>query len=231
MGLNLEFMKHTFMLALFGVPVTLKITMVALAIALPMGFFLALTKIYNRKISGAFSTLYVSFVRGTPMVLQVLIIYSLLPSVLNQILKSAGSSVNIFDLDPIMYAYVVFSLNTAAILAEVFRSALQTVNTGQLEAAHSAGLSTFHAFKRILVPQALVVAMPNICNATINLIKGSSLAFLMTVKDITAIAKIEAAYGYNYIEAYLDIFLIYLILCASIQLLFGWLEKKLGVYR
>lgn len=197
MGLNWEFMKLTFILALSGIPVTLKITLVSLVIALPVGFFFALSKIYNRRISGTISSLYVSFVRGTPMVLQILIVYSLLPSIFNQMLKGIGSPINVFDLDPIFYAYIVFSLNTAAIFTEVLRSALLTVNTGQMEAALSAGLSTSQAFRRILVPQAMMVALPNIYNATINLIKGSSLAFLMTVKDITAIAKIEVAYGYN----------------------------------
>ena len=72
----------------------------------------------------------------------------------------------------------------------------------------------------------MVSALPNLCNLVINLIKNSSLAFLMTVKDITAVAKIEASYGFNYIEAYLDIFVIYILICSVIQFLFRFIEKR-----
>ena len=77
----------------------------------------------------------------------------------------------------------------------------------------------------------MTVAVPNLCNATVGLIKNTSLAFLMTVKDITAVAKIEASYGYNYIEAYLDIFVIYIIICSVVQILFKLWEKNLAKYK
>ncbi len=73
--------------------------------------------------------------------------------------------------------------------------------------------------------------MPSICNITVNLIKGTSLAFLMTVKDITAIGKIAASYGYNYIEAYLDVFFVYIIICTVIQLAYRFAEQHIGAFR
>ena len=93
------------------------------------------------------------------------------------------------------------------------------------------GLSPVQAYVRIIIPQALVVALPNICNVTITLIKTTSLAFLMTVKDITAIVKIEAAYGFNYIEGYLNIWIIYIILCSVVEALFKLAERVLKAYR
>ena len=135
--------------------------------------------------------------------------------------------VNVFNLNPIIYAIVVFTLNTIATLSEVFRSAMQTVDKGQYEAALCCGLTYFQALRRIILPQALVSAIPNICNLCVNLIKNTSLAFMMTVKDITAVAKIQASYGFNYIEAYLDIFIIYIIVCSVVQVLFKILEKRL----
>jgi len=224
-------MIETFFLALAGIPTTLKITLVALLVATPAAFFMAISKIYHIKFIKQLVTVYVSFIRGTPIVLQILIIYSLLPSLLNGVVKDLGWDINVFDLNPIIYAYIVFSLNTSAGLSEIFRSALLTVNIGQLEAAHAIGMTTVQAYTRIVIPQALVVALPNICNLTINLIKGTSLAFLMTVKDITAIAKIKASYGYNYIESYLDIFLIYIIVCLLTQLLFALVEKHFASYK
>lgn len=231
MELNIDYMVSTFFLALSGIPITLGITAVSLAAAAPIAFFMAIQRIYNVKGWKQFVTVYVSFIRGTPIVLQILIIYSLLPSLLNLMVKNMGWNINIFNINPIMYAFIVFTLNTSAGLSEIFRSALQTVNKGQLEAAYATGMSTVQAYTRIIIPQALVVALPNICNLTINLIKGTSLAFLMTVKDVTAIAKIQASFGYNYIESYLDIFVVYIIICAAAQYLFTLAEKHFGSYR
>lgn len=231
MELNLTFMVETFLLALSGIPTTLKLTFIPLAVSLPVGFFMALARIYNVKVVKQVVIVLVSFIRGTPIVLQILIIYSFLPSLFNVLAKQAGWGINVFDINPILYAYVVFFINTSAGMSEVLRSALLTVNKGQLEAAHSVGMSTFQAYRRIIIPQALVVALPNICNLTINQMKATSLAFLMTVKDITAIAKINASYGYNYIEAYLDIFLIYIIICGLAQWGFALVEKHVGSYR
>lgn len=102
---------------------------------------------------------------------------------------------------------------------------LMSVSSGQLEAGVSIGLSEFQIYVRVIIPQALVTALPGICNITVNLIKGSSLAFLMTVKDVMAVGKIAASFGYNYIEAYLDAFLVYLILCTIIQASLCWCRK------
>ncbi|GHT63392.1 amino acid ABC transporter permease [Spirochaetia bacterium] len=231
MELNVQFMIRTFLLALRAVPVTMEITLAALAFAVPVGFFMAISRIYKVKLLQQFVTLYVSFVRGTPIVLQILIIYSLLPSLLNAFVKQMGLGINVFDINPILYAFVVFALNTTAGLSEIFRSALLTVERGQLEAALAGGLSPVQGYVRIIIPQALVSALPNICNITINLIKSTSLAFIMTVKDITAVAKIAASYGYNYIEAYLDIFVIYIIICGVCQWLFTLAENHLGTYK
>lgn len=231
MQLDLQYMARTFALALSGIPTTLMITAVALAVGLPLGFFMSLAKINNKPIMKRFVTFYVSLLRGTPIVLQILIIYSLLPSALNIVITKLGLPINVFDVNPILYAFVVFSLNSTAELSELSRSALTTVDHGQLEAALSIGLSRAKAYTRIIIPQAFLAALPNLCNVTISLIKSSSLAFMMTVRDITAIAKVEAAYGYNYIESYIDIFFIYILVCGATQLLFSFAEKRFGLYK
>ena len=200
MRLNIKFMIDTFLLALAGIPTTLKLTFVTLAFSIPIGFLLALVKTNKKSIGKTLVTGYVSFIRGTPIVLQILFLYSILPSLLNYTIKEILKlEINVFELNPIIYAYVVFILNTTAVLSEVFRSALSAISKGQLEAALSIGLNIYQAYIRIIIPQALVSALPNICNTTVNLLKSTSLAFMMTVKDITAIAKMNAAYGYNYI--------------------------------
>jgi L-cystine transport system permease protein len=138
---------------------------------------------------------------------------------------------SIYDINPIWYAFIVFSLNTTAILIEVFRSAISTVNKGQLEAAYSVGLNNVQAFRRILIPQILVVALPNICTATVNLIKATSLGYALSLREITLKAQVAANVGYNFIEAYIDIFLVYLILCSLVETLFKLYEKRLRKYK
>ena len=224
--IDFHFLIKTFWLSIRAIPVTLKITVVSLLLAVVPALIIALVRIKKIKVLSQLGSVYVSFIRGTPVVLQILVIYSLIPSLLNVVIQKTGSSFNVFELNPIIYAFIVFALNSTATLSEVFRSALKTVHKGQMEAALSIGLTKFQAFRRILFPQAFISALPNICNLTVGLIKNTSLAFMMTVKDITAVAKIEAAYGYNYIEAYLDIFVVYLIVCSVVHVLFKFTEKK-----
>lgn len=228
MKLNTEFMIEAFKASLSGIPVTLGITVVSLMISMPLALMMAIKKINSKGPLSFLINTYVSIVRSTPMVLQILLLYSLLPSFLNFFIKQVLKiDFNIFKIPAIYYAYAVFSLNTTAILSEVFRSALLTVDKGQLEAGLSVGLSKFLTYIRIIIPQALVVALPNICNVTVGLLKSSSLAFFMTVQDITAIAKLKASYAYNYIEAYSIIFILYIILCTMIQLVFKYIEVQI----
>ncbi len=228
---DVSFLLKTFLLLWKAVPVTLLITIVSLFCGSIFGFLIALARIHKVKVAGKICSVYVSFIRGTPVVLQILAVYSLVPSALNSFFKSIGSNIDVFSINPIVYAFIVFSLSEAALLSEVFRSALLTVNRGQLEAGFTTGLTYAQTMRRIIIPQALTAALPNLCTATVNLIKNTSLAFMMTVKDITAVAKIEASYGYNYIESYLDIFVIYIIICSVVQHLFRIWEKHVSVYK
>ena len=232
MELDYTFMADTFFKIWSGIGTTLSLTVLSLLIAAPVAFYMAVLRIRGNSVGSGLTQAYISFVRGTPIVLQILLLYSLLPSFLNMLVKSMGSNFNVFDsIDPFWYAVVVFSLTTIALLAEVFRSALLSIPKGQLEAGVSIGLSEFQTYRKIIIPQAMVVALPAICNITVNLIKGTSLAFLMTVKDVLAIGKIAASYGYNYIESYLDVFLVYIIVCTIVQLLYKFAEQHVGAFR
>lgn len=230
-GLNYEFLFETFFVALSGVPIALLVTIVALLVALPLGFILALTRINKIPVIHQLAKIYVSFVRGTPIIIQIFIIYSSVPLVLKILFEKYNIAYDIYKIHPIWYAFIVFSFSTTAILIEVFRSALSTIEKGQLEAAHAVGLTTFQAYRSILIPQALVVAMPNICTVTVNLIKATSLGYAMSLPEITLKAKVAANVGYNYVEAYLDIFIVYLILCSTVEYLFKLYEKRLSKYK
>ena len=221
--MDIQYIISTFLRTLAGVPVTLGIMLVSIILSFFPALFLALGRHYKVKGVTSFSIIYLAFIRSTPQILLILFFYSLFPSLLNNLFK--GTGINVFNIPPIAYAFVIFSLMTIGSLSEIIRSAILTVDKGQLEAAQAIGLTNSQAYIRIVFPQALRSALPNLCNLVINLVKGTSLVFVMTVKDITAIAKVEAAYGYQYFESYLVIFLMYILICGLIQFLFNKLEN------
>lgn len=224
--MDLNYIVNTFLVTLKGIPVTLIIMMVAILLSFIPALLLALGQIYKVRGVRTFSVVYLAFIRATPPILLILFFYSLFPSLLNQIFKSLGSQVDVFKFNPLYYAFIIYSLMTTGSLSEILRSAILTVDKGQLEAAQAIGLTNFQAYRRIVFPQALRSALPNLANLVINLVKGTSLVFVMTVKDITALAKIEASHSYQYSESYLVIFVIYLIICGLIQWIFRGLEKR-----
>lgn len=224
--MDLDYIAKTFLETLKGVPTTLIIMIVAMVLSFGPALFLALGQIYKVKGVRTFSLVYLAFIRATPPILLILFFYSLFPSLLNQFLKSIGSDVDIFKLNPIYYAFIIYSLMTTGSLSEILRSAILTVDKGQLEAAQAIGLTTRQAYVRIVFPQALRSALPNLANLVINIVKGTSLVFVMTIKDITAIARVEASYGYQYFESYFVIFLQYILICGLIQWGFSILEKR-----
>lgn len=224
--LNTDFMLQVAKATIKGVPVTLEIVIVSLILALPISFVFALLRLYSVKGGNQFVKLYVSFIRGTPIIAQILIVYSAFPSLLASFIGKSA-----FAIDPINYAYIVFTINAVASLTEVFRSALQTVDRGQYEAGTMVGMTSSQIFRRIILPQALVSALPNLTNITLGLVKNSALAFIMSVKDITAIAKTEAAFNYSFLEAYLVLWVYYLIISYAAELIFKSLELYFGRYR
>ena len=224
--MDLNYIVNTFLVTLKGIPVTLIIMVVAILLSFIPALLLALGQIYKVRGVRTFSVVYLAFIRATPPILLILFFYSLFPSLLNQIFKNLGSQVDVFKFNPLYYAFIIYSLMTTGSLSEILRSAILTVDKGQLEAAQAIGLTNFQAYRRIVFPQALRSALPNLANLVINLVKGTSLVFVMTVKDITALAKIEASHSYQYSESYLVIFVIYLIICGLIQWIFRSLEKR-----
>lgn len=230
-GLDYPFLFKTFFVALSGVPIALLVTIVALLFALPTGFAFALSSLNNVPFIKQFVRLYISFVRGTPVIVQIFVVYSSIPLLLDIFFTTNNINVNVYDVHPIWYAFIIFAFNTTAILIEVFRSALSAVDRSQIEAAYAVGLNSVQAYRRIVIPQALIVAMPNLCTATINLVKATSLGYAISLHEITLKAKVAANVNYNYVEAYIDIFIVYLILCMVIEFLFRQYEKKLSKYK
>lgn len=229
--MNWKFLVDTFIDVLRGIPTTLFITIITLLLSAPLAILIAIARKNKVAILKTILSVYVSFIRGTPIIVQIFIIYNTVPSLLNIFFTAFDIPIKVFEVNPILYAIIVFTLNIVATMSEVFRSALLTVSDGQYEAALCSGLTSFQAYTRIVLPQAMVSALPNLCSLSVDLIKMTSLAFAMTVQDVMAIAKIQASSGYNFVEAYLDVFVVYIVICITIEKIFKVVEKKLSKFK
>lgn len=229
--MNWKFLFDTFFDVLRGIPTTLFITFFTLLLSAPLAILVAIARKNKVPVLKTVLSVYISFIRGTPIIVQIFIIYNTVPSLLNIFFTAFDIPIKVFEVNPILYALIVFTLNSIATMSEVFRSALLTVNDGQYEAALCSGLTYFQAYTRIVIPQAMVSALPNLCSLSVDLIKMTSLAFAMTVQDVMAIAKIQASSGYNFVEAYLDVFFVYIVICITTEKVFKIVEKKLSRFK
>lgn len=229
MKLSVSFMAETFFSALKAVPLTLSLALVPFLAGSVLAFPLALAQTKKVRFWGKFAAAYMALFRGMPTVVLVLLLYNILPGQLAAFFKAIGSKFNVYRQIPgVAYAYFIFTLSATAFLIEIFRSAISSVDKGQLEAAYSIGLSGFQAYIRIILPQAIKGAVPNLCSLLVVLVKNTSLAFMMTVKDLTQTAKLGAASNYRYAEAYIVILGIYIIICLVIEGASKWIERRLN---
>lgn len=213
------------------IPVTLKITLIALVLALPTGIAIGMINYKNIRIISALTRLFMSLIRGTPMVLQIYVIYNLTPYLLADILKKAGIDYNIYAIDNINYAYLALALTPMVTIAEAIRAGLMSLDKGQYEAALAVGLNRRQAYLRILFPQIFAIEIPVLCTMIVNLMKSTSLAFMMAVTEITGRAKILGGKSLRYFEAYIVVFLIYIVLIVIVEKLMKILEFHITAYR
>lgn len=231
MNFDFNFAAQNLLMALSGIPTTLVITFVAVLIGIPLAFFIALARMNKVPVLDKLFTLYISFLRGTPTIVQIYLVYSGMPIILKAVASALNIEFDVYSVNPIIYAFIVYGLNCSATYSEMWKSGLSAVGKGQLEAAQTAGLTNFQAYIHIIIPQAVGVCAPSLCSSTLNMLKNTSLVFLMTVQDITARAKIAAGQQYKYVEGYVDILITYIIVCSILELLFKLWEKSVTSYK
>lgn len=228
--LNYEFMGKAVVEILKFIPVTLNITAVSIIFASIIAFVVAVIRINKTPVLSRLAGLYISFTRGTPLLVQIYLSYYGLPKVLDYINIRYGTEIDISTIPAIVFVYIAFSLNVGAYLSETFRAAILSVEKGQTEAALSLGMTKFQAMIRIVLPQAFVTALPNIGNTVISLVKDSSLAFIISVVEMMGQAKIVGAQGLNFFEVYIVVAILYWVICIFIEKVVFLSEKKLRVF-
>lgn len=209
-----------------GLPWTLVLTFAPLLLAFLPGLYFGWLRARGGRIAHALIGGYITVFRAIPLVLQMLFAYSWLPSLLTRLARQQQWSIDIFAIPPIVYAILILTLNTIAALSEVLRAAFAAVQASEAEAAIAAGYTKRATFARIWLPQALGFALPNVASTTVNLVRQSALAYLMTVPEMTARARMAAGINYETIQTYAALLLAYVLLCFVIDAVYDALYAR-----
>ncbi|MCA0983070.1 amino acid ABC transporter permease [Halobacillus yeomjeoni] len=196
---------------------TLPLTFIAFGIGLVLAVITALMRLSGSKILRGMARVYVSLIRGTPLLVQLFIIFFGLPSV--------GVTIN-----PLISAVIGFSLNMGAYNSEVIRAAILSIPKGQWEAAESIGMSHTQMLRRIIFPQATRVSIPPLSNSFIGLVKDTSLASLITYSEMFRKAQEIASQNYEFLLVYSEAALIYWIICVALTFVQDRVENRLERY-
>lgn len=210
-------------------PVTMELAIISMIVSLVLGLLIALIKIRKVPVLTQIANIFISVIRGTPILVQLYVTYFGIPLLLKAINQSYGTEYNVNGVPSILYAFLALALNEAAFNAEIIRGALSAVDQGQIEATYALGMTYPQTLRRVIIPEALTVAFPSLINSFIGLIKGTSLAFTCAVVEMTAQAKILAGRSYRYFEAYVSLAIIYWVITFLLEQVSKRVEAKMEI--
>ena len=222
--MDIELMTNSFPKLLNATVVTLKLLSVSLIFGLFLGLFFAILRLGKNRILRGFSYSYSYVFRGTPLLVQIFIIYF----GLGQIEYLRTTIFWVVLKEPYWCAIIAFSLNTGAYTSEILRSAFQTIKPGFIEAGKSLGIPNKIIFYKIKIPIAIRQSLPAYGNEIILMLKGTSLASTVTLMDITGVAKYIISTTFQPIEVFILAGGIYLFMTFIIHNIIKFLEKKYG---
>lgn len=211
-----------------AIPNTLFMALVTMVFAILLGSIIAVIRQNSGKIVNGVFAVIVSFLRGVPAIVQLFIIYNSLPFLLAPIISTfVGHTVKPFDVSPYWTVYTTFILYMTAYQSENIRGALMSVDKGQYEAAVAMGMTPYHAFTRIVFPQAFIVALPSFFTYYLKTIKLLALVFTVKVIDMFAKADLFSALYNRRTEPYIADAIAYWGMAIVLTFFFNWWEKKL----
>lgn len=209
------------------IPVTLVLSVLATALGTVIGLAMALIKLGRVPVLRQVNAVLVSYLRGTPILVQLLLNVNAVPIAILYVNHSFGTDFDALALSPFVVAALTFALNEAAYSSESIRAALLSVDRREVEAAQSLGMTPWQVLRRITIPSATVVAFPTLVNYFIGMLKQSSLAFAVSVIEITAYAKIIGGRDYRYFEAYLATAILYWALTVVVEQIARIIERRM----
>lgn len=198
--------------------ITLEMALWGSIFALTLSVIIAIIRVFRVPVLNQLCQLYISFFRGTPLLVQLFLLYYGLPQVFPIMV----------GLDAFSASVIGLTLHFASYMAESIRAAIIGIDRSQMEASMSVGMTTSQSMRRIILPQATRVALPSLMNYFIDMIKSTSLAFTLGVSEIMAKAQMEASSSFRFFEAFLAVALIYwfvVIIMTRVQI---WAEVKLN---
>ena len=197
---------------------TIPLTVISFALAMVIAIAVALIQFAKVRILKDIARFYVWVIRGTPLLVQLFVVFYGLPNI--------GILI-----DPFPAAVIVFAINEGAYCAETIRAGLEAVPYGQMEAGECVGMSYMQIMRRILLPQALRISFPTLANSIISMTKDTSLAANITVTEMFMATQRIVARTYEPLLLYIEVGIIYLVFCTVLTRLQRYGEKKLGRYR
>ena len=197
-----------------GLWVTLKISFFAAILTFIIGTIVAFMKLSSYQFLKDIATVYITIVRGTPLLVQIFLFYFIVA--------------NIFELDRFIAGVLALGIFFGAYMAEILRGAIQSIDKGQLEAANSLGISKFQAMRYIILPQAFKRALPTLVGEMIALIKDSSLVSVISITDLTKVGKEIVANTFSPFETWIVIALVYLSITSVLSYVGHELEKRMA---
>lgn len=230
MKLDPSFIWTALLQLLTAIPTTLAITAVSIFCGLVIGTVVALIRINRVPVLNTAAVAYVTFIRGTPMLTHLLLVYFGLSYIVDTICERFEWPFSSVSIPMIGFAYIAFSITAGAYLSEVVRAGLLAVDKGQIEAGYSVGMTTSQAIRRIVFPQAFAILLPNLSNSTISMLHGSTLVFVVSVVDINAKSQIVAASNWKFFEAYIAAAALYWGLTFLIERVTAVAEKRFQTY-
>lgn len=213
-----------------AIPLTLMLAIVPVVVGFFIGLAVALIREYKVKGLYPIANGYVSFFRGTPAILHIMLIYYGTPLIIDFIINSLNLPFQTNSIPIVLFVLLALSLTAGSYLSEIIRSGITSVAKGQMEAAYSMGMSTFQAMRRILFPQALDKSIPNLTNISIGFLHLSSIAFLVSQKELTGTANIVASSNFKFLEAFIAAGLIYWGLSILMEGISYLIEKRVKEY-
>jgi putative amino-acid transport system permease protein len=216
-ALDIEYMLGLIPVILGYVPLTLAMAVAAMALALVLASALAVIRVLRVPVLDRLTALFISFFRGTPLLVQLFLFYYGLPQVFPSLTA----------IDGVTAANMGLTLHFGAYMAESIRAAITGVDRSQWEAGHSIGMTQLQLMRRIILPQAARVAAPTLLNYFIDMIKSTSLAFTLGVTEMMGATQKEAAGSFLYFEAFLVVAILYWIIVEALSLVQRRMETRL----
>lgn len=214
MNFNFDLVVTSFPLLLLGAGVTIKITVMSVALGVLIGLFVGIARICRMRPLRFLAAVYVDFFRGTPLLVQIFLFYFAVPVITGQ------------RIDPYVAAVGSCGINSGAYVAEIVRAGIQSIDEGQMEAGRSLGMTWAQTMRYIIVPQAIKRVIPPLGNEFIALLKDSSLVSVIGFEELTRRGQLIIAKTYGSLEIWFSVAIIYLVMTLSISRLVAYLEKR-----